>query len=212
MNYNVLITGINGAIGTELKNCLQQTKHKVYGHSSNKEANLKIDFNNIKNLNIAEEFIIKNNINCIINNAGIYSDITFTDLTDIEINNIITVNLTAPIIITKYVYNNLIKNNKPGLIININSLAGKYPNYKEAVYCASKFGLSGFGSCLSINQKNTNIKIIDCYLGGTKSNITKDRDNYDTLIDPIDIASFITSLIENNTTGTVTSFEYRKTT
>jgi short-subunit dehydrogenase len=210
INYNILITGVSGTLGTELKLCCENYGYKVYGHSLNSKADIIADFNDLSHLPFFENFIEQNNITCIINNAGIYSDTNFVDLSNNEILKILNINLISPIIITKYFYNYITKYNKTGLIININSLAGKFSNYKEAIYCASKFGLNGFGSSLSMNQQKSRISVMDCYFGGIKTNMTLSRDNYNTLIEPTEAAAFIVKNIKNCETGIVSTFEYRK--
>lgn len=144
-----------------------------------------------------------------INNAGVYSDKSFIDLNEDEIYSIFQINLIAPIVLSQYVYKNLIKNNKEGLIININSLAGKYPNYDEIIYSSSKFGLTGFSSCLSMNQKKSKIKVIDCHLGAMKTNMTLNRKNHESMMQPNEIADFIVDLIDSNHQYTLSSFEIR---
>jgi short-subunit dehydrogenase len=202
---NILITGSNGTFGKELIKQLKEKKHSVFTHSCNDDADIKIDFSDVKNLKKAETFIEKNKINCLINNSAIYSNKSFIEISDEEIQKIINVNLITPIILSKYFY----QKNKNGLIININSLAGKYPNYNEIIYCTSKFGLTGFSSCLSINQKTSNIKVIDCHLGGMKTKMTKSRDNYERMMDPCKIAKFIINLIDNQDDFVLSSFELR---
>ena len=210
MKHNILITGANGTLGNEIKTVFTADGYRVYTHSLNGKANFKADFNKIKTLNHIKSVIEKNDITCIINNAGLYSNTEFTLLSDTDICKLVTVNLIAPIVLTKYLYNYVVKNKKQGLIVNINSLAGKHPNYMEAVYCASKFGLGGFGSCLSTNQQQSNISVMDCYFGGIKTNMTANRHNYNTLIEPKEVAEVILTNINNNKTGILTSFEYRK--
>ena len=207
---NILITGITGGLGQALKKCFEINGFKTFGHTAYKYADIQIDFNDIESVKKMKSFIEKNDISCVINNAGIYSDANFLDLKDEEIQKIININLVAPILITKYLYRYLAKINRDGFLININSLAGKYPNPKVSIYCASKFGLSGFGSSLSINQKDSKVKVIDCYFGGLKTNMTISRSNYENLIDPNEAAEMILNILKGKT-GMINSFEYRRT-
>ena len=209
MKYNILITGSKGGLGKEICNEIKNTKHNIFQHSTSEIADINCDFNNLEEVKKLEEFVKEKQINCLINNSGVYSNKEFTSLTEEEIFNIINVNLTAPILLTKYVYKNIIHNKSQGLIINVNSLAGKYPSYNESIYCASKFGLSGFGSSLSINQKKSNVKIIDCFVGAIKTNMTINRDNYENLMEPSEIAEFIINLIDSKNNYTISSFELR---
>ena len=112
-------------------------------------------------------------------------------------------------LLSKYLYEHLLETNQAGKIININSIAGKQPNYLESVYCASKYGLAGFGASLSINQKKSKIQIIDCFVGGIKSNITKNRSNYDSLMEPSAISDFIIDLLQSKQDYTISSVDLR---
>lgn len=209
MKYNILLTGSQGTLGKEIANKINLSKHNLYQHSFSEKCDLKIDFSNLTEIKTAKNFIKEKNINCLINNAGVYSDKNFTDLNEDEIDSIFKINLIAPVILSHYIYKNLIINNNEGLIININSLAGKYPNYDETIYCSSKFGLTGFSSCLSINQKKSKIKVVDCHIGAMKTNMTLNRKNYESMMQPNEIANFIVDLIDSNHQYTLSSFEIR---
>ena len=206
---NILITGISGSLGNELQRHFKDKKYNVFSTSSSKTANIFLDLTKIQNLKNAKKFIFANEITHLINNAGIYQNKNFTDLTDNEIQEIVNVNLISPIILSKYLYQYLLTTNKEGMIININSVAAKQPHYSEAVYAATKSGLGSFGTALSTNQKVSKIRILDCYLGAFKSKITSNREGFNNLIDSAEIAETICNLITTNSKGTVTSFEYR---
>ena len=210
LKYNVLLTGSTGGLGTALGSELKKHNFTVYSHSHLNKSDIQTDFTDICNLHNINSFIQEHDINCIINNAGVYSNKDFTDLTDKEILDIFNINLISPVLISRYLYKYLSQNKKPGLIVNINSLAGKFPNYNESIYCATKFGLSGFGSSLSINKQKTNINIIDCYLGALNTKMNIDRGDCGKLIDPIEAAQAIVQFLLLSRTGMVSSFEYRR--
>ena len=206
---NVLITGCNGGLGQVLKNKLNKKKFKIFTHSCHSQADIKADFTTEKDIEKLKEFIFKNKINYLINNSGFYSNKSIEKISFQEINNIIKINLLAPIILSKYIYEFVLQNKISGLIVNINSLAGKYPSYPESVYCASKFGLTGFSSCLSMNQKKSNIKIIDCHIGAMKTKMTSDRENQDSLMNPEEVANFIVDIMSLKDQYILSSFELR---
>lgn len=205
----ILITGISGGLGQSLESECISRNILFFGHSNKNEKYRLCDFSNIENVSKMEEYISKNNINCLINNAGVYCGDPLTELSDQKIQEILNVNLLTPILLSKYLYKHLVSTKQTGWIININSLAGKYPNYNESVYCASKFGLSGFGSSISINQKNSNIKVVDVYVGAMKTKMTVGRPNYSDLMDPKEISSFIIDIIENKAQYVPSSIEIR---
>jgi len=206
---NILITGGGGGLGSAFKKKLNNSQFKIFTHSCYSESDIKADFTQEKDIKKVRKFILDNKINYLINNAGLYSNKTIENISVKEINDIIKVNLLTPIILSKYIYESVKQNKTNGLIVNINSLAGKYPSYVESVYCASKFGLTGFGSCLSINQKKSNVKIIDCHIGAMKTKMTSDRENKDSLMDPEEVANFIIDILTSKTQYTLSSFELR---
>ena len=206
---NVLITGINGGLGKELKTILLKSGYSVYGLSLSDASDICLDLNNVQDLNIVENFIREKNITHLINNAGVYQGTDFTTLSDEEIQKIININMIAPILLSKYLYQHLTAINSEGMIININSIAAKQPNFRESIYAAAKCGLGGFGTALSTNQKKSKISVIDCYLGAFKSKMTNTRDNFENLINAEEIAKNIINLINTGNRGIITSFEYR---
>lgn len=78
-----------------------------------------------------------------------------------------------------------------GVIVNINSLAGIYPNFNESNYCATKFGLDGFFKSLQEKSGLDKVEIVQYYLGAAKTDMTKHRSDHDLLIDPKEIAQII---------------------
>jgi len=209
---NLLITGISGGLGGAFEKECTSRNIKFFGQANKNnrdERYQSCDFSNIEDVYKMEEYISKNNINCLINNAGIYSSENLLSISDKRIQDILNVNLVSPILLSKYLYKHLVSTNQSGWIININSLAGKYPNYNESVYCASKFGLSGFGSSISINQKETKIKVVDVYVGAMKTEMTKNRENHFNFMQPQEVASFVLDLIQTKTQYVPTSIELR---
>jgi len=209
---SVLLTGAHGCLGIELAKQFLQRGIIYYSHASqkrNQKTDIVADFRNPNNLNNLKDLIISKKINCLINNAGVYCGKELLECSEEDITNTINVNLIAPIILAKYFYEGAKKNHLSGKIININSIAGRIPNYMESVYCASKFGLAGFGSSLSINQKISRIEIIDCFIGGMKSKITRNRNNYADLMAPKSVAALIADLVESRDQYVTNAIEIR---
>lgn len=211
VGLRTLVTGASGGLGTALEaECLARNLTYIgHGCHSPREGHVTCDFSDLDAVQKMEDVIKKNNINCLINNAGIYTNENFPELTDERIIEILHVNLVAPTLLAKYLYKHLTSTNQPGYIVNIISLAGKYPNYNEAVYCASKYGLSGLGSSLSINQKNSKIRVIDLHLGAIKTRLTKHRPNYNDLIEPAEVAKLVLDMIQNKGQYVASSMEIR---
>lgn len=194
---NILITGCGSGLGKVLS---ENKNHNIFSHYRFIEnpsiSSITGDLRDINVLNSLSQFIIDNDINVFINNVGVYLNSPITEVSDEELIDVINVNLISSMLLLKRVYSYFNKKNG-GLIININSLAGKTAAANESVYCASKFGLSGFSKSIQLEAIGTGIRIVDLYPGAIKTRMTKHRQNYDSLIDPNDIASLIYDIIEN---------------
>ena len=159
-----IVTGASSGIGKYISIKLAQNNFDVILIARNKQKlqSLKKIINNEGNdcsvvaLDISDKISFNkinsklgkiNNIEVLINNAGIG---VFNKLENISIdewNQQINTNLSGAFLMTKMVVGNMKKNNS-GKIVFINSVAGinSYP-YSSA-YVASKFGLRGFASSI----------------------------------------------------------------
>jgi short-subunit dehydrogenase len=207
----VLVTGASGGLGRALLADCSTRGLTVFGQANQHASGgmIQSNFSIPEDVAKMEQFIVDNNITCVVNNAGLYSNKNITEIADGEIERIVNVNLVAPILLSKYLYKHLLATGQEGWIVNINSLAGKYPNFSESVYCASKFGLSGFGASLSINQKSSKIKVIDIHVGAMKTPMTEGRPNHANLMDPAEISKFVLDTIQSNSQYIPTSVEIR---
>ncbi len=113
-----------------------------------------------------------------------------------EFKRIINVNLITSIQLIKEIYPVFIERGA-GLLVNINSLAGKMPNELEAAYCASKYGLRGFMDSFQNEANRNNVRMINVYLGAMQTAITDHRPDQALLIDPDEAASIIFGLCED---------------
>lgn len=197
---NVLITGCGSGLGKVLS---ENKKHNIFSHYRSLENpsqnSIVGDLTNFEFINSFSGFLEKNNIDVFINNAGAYLNGPIEEVSDDQIIDLINVNLLSPILLLKKVFRYFRQKNS-GLIININSLAGKTPTANESVYCASKFGLQGFSKSIQLEAIGTGIRVVDLYPGAIKTRMTMHRPNYHNLIDPNDISSLIYDIIENEKT------------
>ena len=74
----------------------------------------------------------------------------------------IETNLLSPIRLTQKIYP-LLKEQRHGSIININSIVGKEPKKYRSVHSATKWGLKGFTKSLRIEAEDYNVKLINVY-------------------------------------------------
>jgi len=140
---------------------------------------------------------LRNKIDVLINNAGAYRFGDPAKTTPADIDTVIGTNMIAPIRLALLIYPIMQAKGK-GLIVNINSLAGKTFNDKEAVYCASKHGLRGFMGSFRHEAKKHGVGVLDVYLGAMQTEMMLGRPGYDSMMDPDDVARTIAELIQDN--------------
>ena len=99
-----------------------------------------------------------NNIDVLINNAGISQTKLFTDITDADWNNMIQTNLNSAFYCSQEVLSNMI-HNKQGCIINISSIWGVTGAAMEVAYSTSKAGIIGLTKSLAKELGPSNIRV-----------------------------------------------------
>jgi short-subunit dehydrogenase len=82
-------------------------------------------------------------IDVLVNNAGFACTLPFDHIESAEIQHMVAVNLTAPMLLTRLVMPHMFAAGR-GHIVNIASLAGVLPTPYEELYTATKHGLVGF--------------------------------------------------------------------
>ena len=209
MSKTVLITGSSKGLGRSLALVFARNNYNVIIHGRNRkrleeveqavgEWNVRCDvvvghLSESRTIEKLAEIAQEKRIEVLINNAGVYSKNPIAEVRDAEIREVIETNLIAPMLLMKRVAW-MFKLEWGGIIININSVAGKEPNPVEPVYCASKYGLRGFSTslrCLS------NTQVIDVYPGAIQTEMSVGREDYSDLIDPNDVAQVIFTLCED---------------
>jgi len=156
-----------------------------------------------------EKYLSLFKIDTFINNAAIYSNKNINDISDQEIVNIINTNVTSQILMTKRVMKHFLKNDK-GLIININSLAGMYPSKNESVYSASKFAIKAFSKSLQLECLDNKIEFVDFFIGAMKTRMSKDRKDYDLLMDVEDISEKIINVVLSDDSSNINEIVIRR--
>jgi 3-oxoacyl-[acyl-carrier protein] reductase len=107
-------------------------------------------------------------VELLVNNAGVAVVKPFTEITSIEWEQTIGVNITAPFLLTQRFAPRM----APGSsIVNILSVAAKtaFPNW--SAYCMSKFALEGFSRCVREELRDRKIRVINIYPAATDTNI-----------------------------------------
>jgi short-subunit dehydrogenase len=91
-------------------------------------------------------------IDVLVNNAGIGSWGPFVDTPDDELDRVLALNLVAAMRMTRRVLPGMIRRRR-GHIVNVGSVAGRLGAPFEAIYSASKFGLTGFTEALAVELR-----------------------------------------------------------
>ena len=170
----VLVTGASGGLGTCFTLALARYKVKLalvaypgtglealcqqVKQQGGSAAYLAADLRSPTERHEVVEFVHKEfgEIDVLINNAGVEFTSAYEDLTEQNIEDILRVNLEAPMVLTRLVLPEMLRRGR-GHIVNVSSLAGKAgPAYQEP-YAASKAGLIAFTSSLRATYRGTGV-------------------------------------------------------
>jgi short-subunit dehydrogenase len=81
-----------------------------------------------------------------------------------EIDRTLDINLRAPIQLSRALTPSMVERGA-GHVVLISSLAGKIPSPDSSIYCATKFGLRGFGYSLNIELRGTGVGVTTVFPG-----------------------------------------------
>jgi 3-oxoacyl-[acyl-carrier protein] reductase len=81
-------------------------------------------------------------IDTLVNNAGIVEDAQFKNMSEVQFDRVIDINLKGTFNCAKAVVNVMLEQNA-GVILNASSIVGLYGNFGQTNYAASKFGVIG---------------------------------------------------------------------
>ena len=157
-----------------------------------------------------------NNIDVLINNAGIAKLQMFNDITDEDWNEMLSTNLNSVFFTIQEALPNMI-HNKNGCIINISSIWGIVGASCEVAYSVSKAGINGMTKALAKELGPSNIRVnaiapgvIDTDMNSNIDEAIKEEIKNETPLNkigkPIDIYRCVKWLIEDEfTTGQIIS-------
>ena len=224
----VLITGAAGGIGKELSKSFLEVGANIIlsGTNINRLQSLKDDLNqecevfecdlkNVDEINNLLNFLDGlGGVDVLINNAGKTEDNLLMRMTDEQWEDIMLINLTSVMRLTRGIIRGMIKK-RWGRIINITSIVALTGNPGQSNYVASKSGLIGFSKSLASEVASRGITVNCIAPGFIKTNMTdKLNENQTSSIlnripmnrigIPIDICSsaiFLASSYSNYITG-----------
>ena len=140
-------------------------------------------------------------IDILVNNAGVAFNRKTVDTSNEEWDQTINSNLKGAFLFAKAVLPYMISK-RSGVILNVNSGAGKagFPNL--SAYCASKFGLVGLAESLALEvSEYSNIRVLTIFLGEVATKMWQEYDfsyyqrNKTKMLQPKDVAIKIAEMI-----------------
>src|ERR687897_2034584 len=145
-------------------------------------------------------------IDILVNNAGVAFNKKLIDTSEEEWNQTINTNLKGAFLFAKAVVPYMISN-RSGVIINVNSGAGKVGFSNLSAYCASKFGLLGLAESLALEVGTYgNIRVTTVFLGQVATKMWQEFDyryyekNKSKMLSPQDVAEKIVEMIFDSKT------------
>ena len=183
----IIITGASDGLGKAIAKELKENELILISKDETKlkklssELNCKFYVCDLKDYNKIEEVVSKiDDVDILINNAGIWLAGDLEENTFEQISNCIDVNTKAPIYMTKAVLP-IMRKNKQGLIINVCSQSSFDNDDFSTVYNASKWAMRGFNRSVQRVLSKENIKVTGFYPGFMQTDLFKKAGNdYDT--------------------------------
>jgi short-subunit dehydrogenase len=130
-------------------------------------------------------------IDLLVNNAGVAIVKPFGEITRIEWEQTVGVNITAPFMLTQHFAPRM----PPGSsVVNILSIAAKTGFANWSAYCMSKFALEGFSQAVREELREHKIRVINIYPAATDTNIWNSVEGNwprEKMISPNDVASAV---------------------
>jgi NAD(P)-dependent dehydrogenase (short-subunit alcohol dehydrogenase family) len=133
----------------------------------------------------------KKPLDLLVNNAGIAIVKPFCEITPVEWEQTVGVNITGPFLLMQHFAPEM----PPGSsIVNILSIAAKTGFANWSAYCMSKFALEGFSQCVREELRDRKIRVINVYPAATATNIWSEIEGEwprHKMISPEDVAGTV---------------------
>lgn len=182
----VIVTGGNRGLGLALVEKISQSGFKVIAAARNRTFEID-ELTNNSSMVFFEKLDLKDSDNihswskkiidtygipyALINNAAIAHDGVLGTMHESQIQDIITVNVTGTIILTKYISRSMLRNRR-GRVINISSIIASTGFNGLSVYAASKAALNGFTKSLARELGKVNITVNSIAPGYMETNMS----------------------------------------
>ncbi len=154
---SALVTGSSSGIGKAICSELKDNGYNVYGISRT-SGEIICDIRDTKSLHVKIKELLKTtDIDLLVNCAGVGVFAPHEEISLAKIEELIDVNLKAPIILTNLCLRSLKKTK--GHIVNISSIEATKHSKFSALYTATKSGLRDFSLCLFEELRRADVKV-----------------------------------------------------
>ena len=174
---NVLLTGATGGIGEQTAsllatrganlllvardesrlNALRKRLLQFGTHVRVVAADLATEDGRLRVSAAAHEF--PGGINVLVNNAGVNRFDLFDRQSGRDLENVVTTNLLAPMLLTHTLLP-LLQRQQQAVVLNVGSIVGSIGLPGQVAYCSSKFGLHGFSEALRRELSGSSIRVV----------------------------------------------------
>jgi NAD(P)-dependent dehydrogenase (short-subunit alcohol dehydrogenase family) len=188
----ILITGASSGFGKHFALLLSNAGAKVVISARREEALLELskeiqnsgneclvvplDVSSIQSVsNVIQKVEDKmGHIDVLLNNAGISNPLLFKDLTEESWLNVMETNLNGAFRVAKQATDLMIKQKRPGSVINITSILGLRVGIQQTSYAVSKAGLVQLTKAMALELARSNIRVNAIAPGYIQSEMTED--------------------------------------